>query len=288
MRETALVGTLYGDADGYDGYMGHWSAALAPKFLSFALRGKQPGSLLDLGAGTGNLLAAAAATLKGTKLTAIDPSPVLLARARLRPGLSAVDFREGMAESLPFPPDIFDACLSLLVLQEFAEPRVAICEMKRVTRAGGIVAACLWDFAKMPVIAMLVDALATAAPETRELLASRSRPFQSLEELAAAWTLEGFSDVSAHRIAVTREFRSFDDLWRPLLTGSTPSTLALSALPADRQSAVRAAMQWRLAGSPGIFGVTAEALAVRATVRADLPKWPRRAMLRSSRYSMTA
>ena len=260
------MGTLYGDADGYDGYMGHWSAALAPKFLRFALRGRQPGSLLDLGAGTGNLLVAAAATLKGTKLTAIDPSSALRAKAQLRPGLSAVDFREGMAESLPFPSDSFDACLSLLVLQEFVEPRVAIREMKRVTQAGGIVAACLWDFAKMPVIATLLDALTAAAPETGKLLASRSPPYQSEGDIAAAWSLEGFSDVSADRITVTREFLSFDDLWRPLLTGSTPSTLALAALPVDQRIAVRQAMQRCFSASSGTFALTAEAIAVRAIV----------------------
>src|ERR1700732_3442053 len=48
----------YGDADGYDAYMGGWSVLLAPSFLHFALPWP-PAALLDIGCGTGNLLAAA-------------------------------------------------------------------------------------------------------------------------------------------------------------------------------------------------------------------------------------
>ena len=36
MGERSSVGQQYGDADGYDSYMGEWSTALAPLFLKFA------------------------------------------------------------------------------------------------------------------------------------------------------------------------------------------------------------------------------------------------------------
>ena len=98
--------------------MGRWSAALAPLFLRFALS-KAPHSLLDVGVGTGSLLKAAARLFPQMHLTGIDPSPVLLRRAFSAPELATADLQEAFAENLPFPPHNFDACLSLLVLQEF-------------------------------------------------------------------------------------------------------------------------------------------------------------------------
>ena len=152
-----VVAQKYGDAPGYDAYMGHWSTALARPFLQFAdLR--QPASLLDIGCGTGNLLAAASGVFPGARLVGVDPSPALLGTARKRPELAGIDLLEGSAEALPFDDATFDACLSLLVLQEFADRPGTLREMRRVTRRGGVVAACQWDFERMPVIAALVDA----------------------------------------------------------------------------------------------------------------------------------
>jgi ubiquinone/menaquinone biosynthesis C-methylase UbiE len=54
----------------------------------------------------------------------------------------------------------------LLVLQEFADPPLAISEMARVTRADGIVAACQWDFEQgLPMFSLLWQAAEAVAPE---------------------------------------------------------------------------------------------------------------------------
>ncbi len=81
MRKVMSPAAGYSDAAGYDSYMGGWSVALAPPFLRFALR-QAPRSLLDVGTGTGNLLAAAAASFPQAQLSGIDPSSALLGRAR--------------------------------------------------------------------------------------------------------------------------------------------------------------------------------------------------------------
>ena len=78
-----LTARKYGDAAGYDIYMGQWSSALAPLFLAFAAL-PQPASLLDVGCGTGNLLAAATAFFPNARLVGVDPSAALLGRARGR------------------------------------------------------------------------------------------------------------------------------------------------------------------------------------------------------------
>lgn len=251
---------IYGDAAGYDDYMGGWSMLLAPSFLRFALA-QPPRRLLDVGCGTGNLLAATREAFPRAALAGIDPSAALLARARRHPLLSDATLARAVAEALPFAGAIFDGALSLLVLQEFPEPQRALAEMRRVVRPGGCVAACQWDFGRMPVIATLVEALVEVAPASALRLRS-SRVFSDEPELADAWRQAGLDKIAVTRIRVTRTFPDFDALWRPLLTGPTPSTMTLAALPAAAREAVRSLMQrrWR-DGEP--LAITAEALAVR-------------------------
>src|SRR4030095_9528951 len=52
------------------------------------------------------------------------------------------------AEDLPFPDDAFDAALAQLVVHFMADPVAGLREMARVTREGGVVAACVWDHAE--------------------------------------------------------------------------------------------------------------------------------------------
>ena len=261
----ALFLKTYADADGYDDYMGTWSALLAPPFVEFASL-ERPRSLLDVGCGTGSLLATAMCRFPDARLVGVDPSAALLNKARRRSELGPVRFGSGTAESLPFETGEFDCCLSLLVLQEFPDPLRCVSEMRRVTRAGGIVAACQWDFARMPIIASLVEAIAFVNQDAgHDLSTATPRPYREESELAGAWTSVGCECVSTARIKVTREYPSLNSLWRPLLSGSTPSTLKLAALPSDQLQAVREIMTEKLASSMcgGCIRITAEALAVR-------------------------
>lgn len=255
----------YGDAAGYEAYMGRWSLALAPNFLAFAAPAAAS-SILDIGCGTGSLLTALRAQYPDAHLVGVDPSASLLAQARTQAGLAAVDFIDATAEELPFADATFDGCLSLLVLQEFHGRPEPLASMRRVTRPGGVVAACQWDFPKMPVIATLVDALASLPGGASEQLAvTSSRHFNGEAELAAAWQAAGFSRVSTARLEVRRTYRDFDELWRTLLGGSTPSTLRLAALSGAEQQEVRSRMEQTLRPAQKAKGLEliAEALVVR-------------------------
>jgi len=57
----------------------------------------------------------------------------------------SVDWREGDAESLPFPHRSFDAVVSQFGLMFFADRHRAIREMLRVLAPGGRLAAAVWD-----------------------------------------------------------------------------------------------------------------------------------------------
>jgi ubiquinone/menaquinone biosynthesis C-methylase UbiE len=158
MTKTSARGQQHGDADGYDFYMGGWSAALSPLFLAFVAIDKGADAL-DVGRGTGNLLAALADGLPADALTGVDPSATPLSKARRRPELAGVTLLEGTPGHLPFENGRFDYCLSQLVLQEFPDQLTALREMRRITQRGGTVAACQWDFARMPVINALLEAI---------------------------------------------------------------------------------------------------------------------------------
>jgi len=56
-----------------------------------------------------------------------------------------VDVRRAAAEELPFADGEFDAALAQLVVHFMADPARGLAEMTRVTRAGGVVSACVWD-----------------------------------------------------------------------------------------------------------------------------------------------
>lgn len=259
-----MIGQKYLDADGYDAYMGGWSSRLAGPFLAFGSV-EDGETIVDLGCGTGNLLAAAATSFPRARLIGVDPSSALLGKARLRPELAQAELIEGKVERIPLGTEASDFTLSLLVLQEFTDRSAALAEMRRITRPGGIVAACQWDFARMPVIDALMAAIDTVQPSAARAIAAGSpRVFADEAELFACWRGAGLVDVQTGRIEVTRTFAVFDDLWRPLLAGSTPSTLTLASMSQRQQRAVRDVMEARFGWRPGEpLALSAEAIVVR-------------------------
>ena len=92
------------------------------------------------------MLAAELVRRQGTALvSAVDPAESFVAAARER--LPGVDIRQAAAEQLPFPAGAFDAALAQLVVHFMTDPVAGLSEMSRVCRAGGTVAACVWDYA---------------------------------------------------------------------------------------------------------------------------------------------
>lgn len=141
MAQQSGRGLKYGNADGYDSYMGGWSAAPSPLFVDF-VGIEALARVIDIGCGTGNLLAALAASHSDASLVGIDPSEALLTKARMRSELAGATFKLGGVEALPVETGGADYTLSMLVLQEFSDRALVLSEMCRVRRPGGVVAAC--------------------------------------------------------------------------------------------------------------------------------------------------
>jgi SAM-dependent methyltransferase len=100
--------------------------------------------VLDVACGTGVVAREAALRLGGEGFVAgVDANPGMLAVAkRLAP---TIEWREGVAESLPYEAGSFDAVVCQFGLMFFQDRAGALREMKRVLTPGGRIAVAVWE-----------------------------------------------------------------------------------------------------------------------------------------------
>jgi ubiquinone/menaquinone biosynthesis C-methylase UbiE len=154
-------------ADAYDRFMGRYSVPLAPRFADFAA--VAPGQhVLDVGCGPGALTAELVKRVGPDAVSAVDPSEPFVAAARERhPGVTV---ERAAAEQLPFGVGAFDAALAQLVVHFMTDPVAGLREMARVTREGGVVAACVWDLAGAYAAGLDTERQAWLRERCRELM----------------------------------------------------------------------------------------------------------------------
>jgi SAM-dependent methyltransferase len=136
--------TAFWSAGDYDRLASYGSAAEAARLLRFA--GVRPTDcVLDVGTGSG--IVAVSAARQGARVTGIDPTPELLAKARDNASLAecpAITWNEGCAELLPYNDGTFDVVLSQYAHMFSPRPETAITEMLRVLKPGGRLAFAAW------------------------------------------------------------------------------------------------------------------------------------------------
>jgi ubiquinone/menaquinone biosynthesis C-methylase UbiE len=103
----------------------------------YALDGLEPGSLLDVGCGTGRLMKHAIEG--GFEANGIDPAQAMVDEARQTTGLGTDHVRIGQAEALPFDDGRFDVVLECGALIHVPDITAAAREMVRVAKPGGII-----------------------------------------------------------------------------------------------------------------------------------------------------
>src|SRR5438093_1702162 len=114
-----------GRLDGTDKFLGEHRAYVA---------GEAEGTVLEVGAGTG---ANFPYFKKAAKVTAIEPDPYMLERARKRLaelGLGNIELAQHPAEELPFEDASFDHVVSSMVFCSVREPGRALSEVRRVLK----------------------------------------------------------------------------------------------------------------------------------------------------------
>jgi hypothetical protein len=131
--------------------------------------------------------------------------------------------------------------------------------MARVTRDGGVVAACVWDFTDGGPIGPFWDAAQALDPEVE---IGSVCPGSRAGHLADLFREAGIADTVDSSVAVDVEHPTFEDWWEPFtLGGVAPSGAYVAGLEPDRRTALRELCRKRLPEPP--FVVSAKAWVAR-------------------------
>jgi len=253
--EGRRVGSFNVSADAYLRFMGRYSEPMASQFADLA--GVSPGQrVLDVGCGPGALTAELVRRLGPDEVSAVEPSAPFAAAARQR--LPEVDIRQAAAEQLPFADGTFDVALAQLVVHFMADPVAGLREMGRVTRPGGVVAACVWDHAggRGPLSGFwrAVLELDPRADDESGLAGVREG------HLAQLFAEAGLESIRPGSVTVLICYANFTEWWDPFTLGVGPAGSYVTSLPPDRRELLREHCREQL--GPGPVEVSATAWAV--------------------------
>lgn len=218
-------------ATAYDDFMGRYSRLLAEQMADLA--GVRAGQrALDVGSGPGALTAELVRRLGPDHVAAVEPSTPFVAAIRSRfPG---VEIHQASAESLPFAAGSFDAALAQLVVHFMTDPVAGLVEMKRVTRPGGVVAACVWDHGSgRGPLSVFWKAARELDPDVADESQGAGARKGHLTEL---FVKAGLRKVEETAIAATVEHATFEEWWEPFTLGVGPAGDYAKKLDPDRRA----------------------------------------------------
>jgi demethylmenaquinone methyltransferase/2-methoxy-6-polyprenyl-1,4-benzoquinol methylase len=173
------------------------------------------GSLLDLGAGTGDLARQALHQVPDCLPVAVDFTLEMMLEGKSRPApphpLKRLVWAAADALNLPFPGECFDAVVSGFLLRNVSDINQALREQYRVLKPGGRIVALdttrpvrnaltpLINLHMHSVIPALGRLIAGDA-EAYRYLPDSTESFLSAEELAKRMQTAGFRELGFHRV----------------------------------------------------------------------------------------
>jgi ubiquinone/menaquinone biosynthesis C-methylase UbiE len=258
------IKVTFDDGAAYERFMGRWSRAIGEKFLAWVA---PPANArwLDVGCGTGAFTQLVLQHCSPQSIVGVDPSAAQIEHARKQSAAKKADFRVADAMALPFPDGGFDVVASALVINFIPDPAKALCEMRRVVRQDGTVAAYLWDrsatseFAPYAPMARALHAI--GAEVLRSPVVAESTP----EGLKAALDAAGFSDIVITKIEASQSYRDFDDYWQAQTPPFAPPGKSVAALTDDGRIKLREILRAALPAAPdGTITYSARAVAFKA------------------------
>ncbi|MBT8484640.1 MAG: methyltransferase domain-containing protein, partial [Phycisphaerae bacterium] len=203
--------------------MGRWSRMLARRFIEWL---DVPGNThwLDVGCGTGALVSALCRDADPASVHACDPAAALLEHARHTNADPRVTFVVAGTGSLPPRPGGYGSVTSLLALNFFPDVAAALREQRSLAGSGGVVSACVWDYAGgMQFLRRFWDAVTAGDPSAADLDEGVRFPICAPPMLTDHFDEAGLRDVTCAAIDVPTRFASFEDYWRPFLGGTGPA-----------------------------------------------------------------
>jgi len=253
----------------YEDFMGRWSRLLAPQFVS-RVAVRADARWLDVGCGTGALSDAICSCARPASVVACDPSAAFIDYARRSQTDPRVSFVVAGVGELPTRPGGFDSVTSALALNFFPNPEAAIDEMRRITASGGVVSACVWDYAgRMEFLRYFWDSAGAVDREARDLDEGRRFPICRPDALEALFRGGGLREVACQSIDVTTRFADFTDFWTPFLGGTGPAPSYVARLESRQRDALAEHLERSLPReADGAICLTARAWAVRGVAAA--------------------
>jgi SAM-dependent methyltransferase len=257
---------VWASGHAYEPYVGRWSRLVADEFLHW-LAIPAASRWLDVGCGTGALTQAILQNVAPRQVSGIDGAADYVAFAQAQIQDERAQFEVGDAQALSSEPETYDGVVSGLVLNFLPQPNAAVAEMMRVTRAAGVVAAYVWDYAgKMQLMRHFWQAATALDPAAYDLDEGRRFPLCHPNPLNALFHNAGLKNVEIRPIDIVTDFHNFDDYWSPFLGGQGPAPSYAMSLPEERRIAlrerIRAGLPFALDGS---IPLVARAWAIRGT-----------------------
>lgn len=248
---------------GYEAYMGRWSRQLAPLYVAFAAP-KNGDRVLDVGTGTGALASALEAALGSGEIVGVDPSAGFIAYATQNAKSGRARFEVGDAQKLRFADASFDHTMSMLVMNFIPDHNKAIAEMRRVTRPGGVVSSCVWDYGEgMESLRIFWDEVVALDPAA-EPKHERNMKLTREGQLGALWKSAGLAGIQEKPLVIGQAFKSFDDFWGPFLKGVGPGGAYVVSLPEDKRQQLGSRLRKRF--GDGAFTLKARVWCARGEV----------------------
>ena len=117
--------------------------------------------------------------------------------------------------------------------------------MRRVVRAGGVIAAAVWDhLGGLPSMRIIVDTVAALSEGGRAL---RNRyafqPMMQPAEMKRAFEEQGLLQVVETQLMIRMAYADFDDYWAPVAAVEGPLGKYVRGLDADELARVESAVR---------------------------------------------
>lgn len=255
---------VWASGDAYEPYVGRWSRKVAAEFLRWLA--VSPGrDWLDVGCGTGALSQTILGEAAPRRLLGIDPSAGFVGYTAAHVTDPRASFMTADAQDLPVEDGGYDAVVAGLVVNFIPDQAKAVASMRRAARAGGTVAAYVWDYAgEMQMMRRFWDAAVALDPAAVPLDEGNRFPICRAEPLKLLFEEAGLDAVGVVAIDVPTVFRDFDDYWSPFLGGQAPAPGYCMSLSEEKRAGLRERIRASLPiAADGSIALVARAWAVK-------------------------